>query len=59
MEQSVLGRILGYGTIVINGTGGTKEPFKRIASPFDFRKHVQEQNSSPYGRPSGRVESRG
>lgn len=43
VNQGVFGRMFGYGTIVITGTGGTKEPFKTIAKPFDFRKHVQEQ----------------
>ena len=28
VEQSVVGRILGYGTIVVTGTGGTNEPFR-------------------------------
>jgi len=41
--QGVLGRILGYGTIIVTGTGGSKEPFSMIDTPFEFRKHVQEQ----------------
>jgi len=41
VEQGVLGRILGYGTIVVVGTGGTREPFKDIAQPLEFRKQVQ------------------
>jgi hypothetical protein len=32
-----------YGTLIVSGTGGTKEPFKMIAKPFEFRKQVQEQ----------------
>jgi hypothetical protein len=28
---------------VHEGTGGTKEPFKNIAMPFEFRKQVQEK----------------
>jgi uncharacterized membrane protein YdbT with pleckstrin-like domain len=43
VEQPIFGRLLGYGSIVVNGTGGTKEPFKRIEAPFEFRRHVQEQ----------------
>ena len=43
VAQSLLGRILGFGTIVISGTGGSKEPFHRIADPMMFRRRVQEQ----------------
>lgn len=41
IDQSILGRIFGYGTIVINGVGGTKERFQTIDKPFEFRKIVQ------------------
>ena len=43
VNQGMLGKALDYGTIVVSGTGGTKEPFKTIAKPFEFRKQVQEQ----------------
>jgi len=43
INESFLGRMLGYGTVVIHGTGGTPEPFDKIAHPSEFRKHVQEQ----------------
>ncbi len=43
VEQSVLGRILNYGTIIVTGTGGTNEPFKDIARPLQFREQVQTQ----------------
>ena len=42
VSQSIPGRILGYGTIVIRGTGGTNEPFHRIANPMEFRKRFQQ-----------------
>ena len=42
VNQSILGRMLGYGTIVIVGTGGTKEPFAAISDPLTFRKKFQE-----------------
>lgn len=41
--QSILGRFLNYGTVIISGTGGSKDPFTRIADPFVFRRKVQEQ----------------
>ncbi len=43
VEQTILGRILNYGTIIVTGTGGTKEPFKDIANPLYFREQVQSQ----------------
>jgi uncharacterized membrane protein YdbT with pleckstrin-like domain len=43
VEQGILGRIVDYGTIIITGTGGSKEPFHRIANPMEFRRRVQEQ----------------
>jgi len=41
VDQTVTGRIVGYGTIIVVGTGGTREPFRNIARPLDFRKQVQ------------------
>ncbi|MFB3897109.1 MAG: PH domain-containing protein [bacterium] len=43
VDQSITGRILNYGTIIVSGTGGTKEAFALIAHPLEFRKKVQEQ----------------
>ena len=42
VDQSILGRILGYGTITVIGTGGTREPFYQISRPLDFRKAFQQ-----------------
>jgi uncharacterized membrane protein YdbT with pleckstrin-like domain len=42
VDQSVMGRILNYGSITIIGTGGTKETFHDIAKPMAFRKAFQE-----------------
>jgi uncharacterized membrane protein YdbT with pleckstrin-like domain len=42
VDQSVLGRLLGYGTITIIGTGGTRETFHNISHPIHFRKTFQE-----------------
>jgi len=46
VDQSLTGRILGFGTIVVTGTGGTKEEFDRIANPLEFRRQVQAAISS-------------
>lgn len=43
VEQGLLGRMLNFGTIVLHGTGGTPDPFPQIASPLEFRRHVQQQ----------------
>lgn len=43
VEQPLGGRILGYGTIVIRGTGGSLEPFDLVSAPLEFRKHIQQQ----------------
>lgn len=42
VDQGILGRILGYGTISIVGSGGTKVSFPNIKSPLEFRKKFQE-----------------
>ena len=42
VDQGILGRILGYGTIRIVGSGGTKEVFPKIQNPLVFRKKFQE-----------------
>jgi uncharacterized membrane protein YdbT with pleckstrin-like domain len=43
VEETVFGRMLGYGSVVVRGTGGTPEPFMMIAHPQEFRRAVQEQ----------------
>jgi len=43
VEESVLGRTLGYGTVIVHGTGGTPEVFNKIARPLEFRTQVQQQ----------------
>ena len=42
VDQSILGRILGYGDITVIGTGATKETFVQISNPIQFRKIFQE-----------------
>jgi len=43
VNQSILARILGYGTIMIMGTGSTREPFENIKDPMTFRKIFLEK----------------
>lgn len=41
VDQGIIGRILGFGTITVSGTGTTQEPFIRIRRPLEFRRQVQ------------------
>jgi uncharacterized membrane protein YdbT with pleckstrin-like domain len=43
VEEPAMGRVLGYGTVIIRGTGGTPEVFEKIAHPLEFREQVQSQ----------------
>ncbi len=42
VDQGIWGRMLGYGTITIIGTGGTKETFGNISGPLEFRRQFQQ-----------------
>lgn len=46
VKQGIFGRILSYGSIVISGTGGSKDPFHKISAPLEFRRKAQEQIAS-------------
>jgi uncharacterized membrane protein YdbT with pleckstrin-like domain len=43
VEEPAMGRLLGYGTVIVRGTGGTPEVFPQIAHPLAFREQVQRQ----------------
>lgn len=43
VDQPLWGRLLGYGTLRVVGTGGTVETFPRVARPDAFREAVQRQ----------------
>jgi hypothetical protein len=43
VSEPMAGRMLGYGSITIVGTGGTSEPFHKIAHPLQFRGAVLQQ----------------
>jgi uncharacterized membrane protein YdbT with pleckstrin-like domain len=40
VDQSITGRLFGYGTVTIRGTGGGIEPLRNISDPLTFRNHV-------------------
>ena len=41
VEQSVMGRIFNYGSIIVTGTGSTMDPIPFISNPIGFRQAVQ------------------
>jgi uncharacterized membrane protein YdbT with pleckstrin-like domain len=43
VDQGILGRILDFGTIIVSGTGATREKFMRIRRPLEFRRQVHVQ----------------
>jgi hypothetical protein len=43
VEEPAMGRVFGYGTVIVRGTGGTPELFSKIAHPLRFREQVQRQ----------------
>ena len=45
IEQSILGRILNYGYIVIRGAGGISYSFGPLPSPMQFSSRLQKPNS--------------
>ena len=45
VDQSILGRILGYGTITVVGSGGTRGVFSNIRNPLAFRRKFQEMSN--------------
>jgi uncharacterized membrane protein YdbT with pleckstrin-like domain len=43
VEEPAWGRLFGYGTVIVRGTGGTPEVFEKIYHPLEFREQVQRQ----------------
>jgi len=48
VEQTVMGRFLGYGTIIVRDYSGTNTPFTLINDPFGFRRAVQLESEKRY-----------
>ncbi|HEY3679577.1 MAG TPA: PH domain-containing protein [Bradyrhizobium sp.] len=40
VNQSILGRLLGYGDVTVRGVGEGAETISTIAAPLDFRNHI-------------------
>jgi len=43
VDETFMGKSLGFGTVTVRGTGGTPERFDRIGNPLEFRRQVQAQ----------------
>ena len=43
VRQGALGRLFGYGTIVVSGAGGLRRRLARIREPIEFQRRLQEQ----------------
>lgn len=41
--QSITGRLLNFGTVTIRGTGGSRDSFKYVPSPLEFRRIAQQE----------------
>lgn len=46
VDQTVVGQVLNYGTIMIRGTGGGLEQFPLLAAPAEFSKALHQQIGS-------------
>jgi uncharacterized membrane protein YdbT with pleckstrin-like domain len=47
VQQGLMGRLLGYGDLIVTGTGGAREVFRRVRDPIGFRNHVQQATLGP------------
>jgi uncharacterized membrane protein YdbT with pleckstrin-like domain len=51
VDQTVLGRLLGYGSIQVNGTGTSHAPIHGVADPLEFRRQfMQAQDQAIHAR---------
>lgn len=51
VHQGLMGRLLGYGDLIVTGTGGAREVFRRVRDPIGFRNHVQQATLGPSPEP--------
>lgn len=43
VDQSLLGRMFGFGSITLTGTGGVREVFHRVRDPLELRRRIHGQ----------------
>jgi uncharacterized membrane protein YdbT with pleckstrin-like domain len=39
-DQSIMGRIFGFGTVIVHGAGGDISPFDVVADPQEFHRNL-------------------
>ena len=49
VDQSIAGRMFGFGTIIVNGTGGAHTPIPSICNPLVFRRKAMETIDATQG----------
>lgn len=42
VNQNILGRLMNFGTVIVTGTGGTREGFRAIGNPIKVRKNINQ-----------------
>lgn len=47
IRQSILGSLLGFGEIIITGSGGTRQKMVNVAAPLTCRRYIEQVLSSP------------
>jgi uncharacterized membrane protein YdbT with pleckstrin-like domain len=55
VQQTLIGRVLNYGDLVVTGTGGAREVFRRVRDPIGFRNHVQQASLGALGPERGQA----
>jgi uncharacterized membrane protein YdbT with pleckstrin-like domain len=55
VEQGILGRIFGFGSLKISGTGTEQAPVPGISDPLAFRRAFMTAQDAAMGRPAARA----
>lgn len=42
VRQNILGALLGYGLLIITGTGGTRQYMNYVSEPLTCRRHIEQ-----------------
>jgi hypothetical protein len=50
VKQPLIGRMFGFGTIIVTGTGGAHQVFRGLRDPQEFRERVQEETAKVQAR---------
>lgn len=53
IDQTISGRLLGYGTLMVKGTGGGISPIDHVADPYRFHAHLMTALRDAHGDNTG------